>query len=239
MSDEVVQSPVVVEVILSLSKNALGKDLENGEFEFELYNHQGTKIASAKNDKNGLIKFAQILFTSPGVYDYSIKEVSAPEGWTKDTKEYPVKINILGYGTGLMPNVSYPDGLPGFINTFNCDKCGLIKFPPVEFDAVGVYEYILKEETPSGGGWETDDKEIKVIVNVIDDGYGNLVATIEYPEGYPEFTNVYKVKPVSIIISACKHAKGAPLPDKKFEFGLYDSKGKLISKAKNGPAKEF
>ena len=68
---------------------------------------------------------------------------------------------------------------------------------------------------------------------MIEDGFGNLIATVEYPEGFPEFVNKYKRRPAHIIISACKLAVGAPLPKGRFEFGLYDSHGKLVATARN------
>ena len=231
-----VRAPVLpVEFDILLSKNAIGSSLLGGEFEYEILTTSGAHVAFARNDPNGLIIF-HMKFSAPGIYNYLVKETDAPPGWDTDTNEYPIVFEI-GEDTALhrlyVINVEYPDGLPGFINTLEGEECGLIKFPELTFDEPGVYEFTLKELTQSGGGWTTDGREIKVIVRVIDDGFGNLVATIEYPDGFPEFTNKYNAKPAHIIISACKIAIGASLPDGRFEFGLYDSEGNLISTARN------
>jgi len=107
-----------------------------------------------------------------------------------------------------------------------------IKFK-LTFDTPGVYEYTMEELTKSGDGWKTDDGEFRVIVTVEDDGKGKLVASIEYPDGEPDFTNTYETQSVEVIIKATKCAIGAELPYEKFEFGLFDESGKLIATAKN------
>jgi len=233
--DNEINVPVLpINFDIRLSKIAIGAPLYESEFEFGLYDNSGQKIDSAKNDANGEIKLSAE-FDSPGMYKYSVKETDAPPDWETDTKEYPVEFKVSkNPQTGeLTVEVEYPDGLPGFINKFKGEKCRLIEFPELTFDEPGFYEFTLKELTSSGGGWTTDDREIKVIVRVIDDGFGNLIATAEYPDDFPEFINKYKAKPAHIIISACKIAVGAPLPKGRFEFGLYDSDGKLVSTARN------
>jgi hypothetical protein len=71
-------------------------------------------------------------------------------------------------------------------------------------------------------------------VDVIDDGYGNLIATMTFPDGFPSFTNTYTTTPSQIIISGIKAAVGAPLPCGRFTFGLYDDEGELIATVTNG-----
>ena len=44
---------------------------------------------------------------------------------------------------------------------------------------------------------------------------------------------IYIFKPGKMIVSACKTAVGAPLPPGRFEFGLFDKDGTLISTARN------
>jgi len=228
-----------VDVMLLMSKIAIGAPQTGGEFMFGIFNQGDTELYTATNDKTGLITFHAVRFTSPGVYHYTVKEISAPAGWDIDTTEWPVEINVtLGADNKLHAIVTYPNGTPVFIDTHQCAACGLVEFPELTFTVPGVYEYTLREKTPSGGGWTTDDSIIKVIVNVVDDGHGNLIATICYPDGFPTFTNIYEVNPACIIISACKTAIGAPLPAGRFEFGLFDEDGELISSVTNGPADE-
>jgi len=231
---------VVVEVQLLMSKVAIGSALKGNEFEFGLFNEAGTKLFTARNQSDGLIEFRKVAFTAEGLYHYTVKETEAPPYWSVDDTVYPVDINVVKTADNkLEATVTYPAGVPVFKNTKHDTLCGAVVFPELEFSAPGVYEYTLKELTPDGGGWETDKGERKVFVKVIDDGYGNLVATFDYDDdGFPQFVNTYKAKPAHIIISACKKAVGADLPSGRFEFGLYNASGQLIAKVKNGPAYE-
>jgi pilin isopeptide linkage protein len=225
-------------VDITIAKNPVGTQLIGQEFEFALFDEIGTQVSTAKNDAQGLIKFPTLHFSIANEYKYSIKEISAPSDWIMDTMVYPVDIDVVAGGpTGFVVSVSYPNGIPGFINYYDCgESCGKIQFPKITYDKAGDYEYTLREITPSGGGWKTDSKVYDIIVHVIDDGYGNLVATIEYPDDFPVFTNTYSNVPTSVILSACKICLGADLPCGKFEFGLFDQDGKEIAIATNESA---
>ncbi|MCL2499664.1 MAG: hypothetical protein FWE90_04915 [Defluviitaleaceae bacterium] len=224
---------------LYMSKIAIGAALVGGEFTFGIFEPDAsTPRYTAKNDKKGLITFPAIHFTATGQFHYIVKEIDGPTDWEKDTAEWPIRIDVTNVQGDLVAAVTYPNGVPVFINKHHNAMCGAFRFPDLTFDKPGVYEYTLKELTPSGDGWTTDDRVIKVIVTVTDDGHGNLIATVEYPDGFPTFTNIYKTKPTHIIISGCKTAIGAPLPPGRFEFGLFDSEGNLIATTTNGEAAE-
>jgi len=226
------------DVILRLSKIGIGAILSGGEFEFAIYK-DNQEIARASNDTQGLITFPMVSVYDAGQYDYTVKEISAPPGWQTDSMVYPIQFLVYQGGpTGLIANVSYPNGVPGFANKHVSETCGLVEFANLTFNAPGTYEYSIMELTTSGGGWQTDDTEGYVTVHVIDDGYGNLIATVEYPDGFPLFINRYETKPTTVTISACKIAVGAPLPEGRFEFGLFDEDGSLVATTTNGPAKE-
>jgi uncharacterized repeat protein (TIGR01451 family)/pilin isopeptide linkage protein len=227
------------EVVLLMSKIGIAAPLTGGEFTFGLF-EQGSQspLETATNNANGLVTFAPLHFTHIGEFRYTIREISAPPGWEVDVTEWPVTINVTNVQGVLTAVVTYPNGVPVFVNKKTSDTCGLFQFPDLTFDAPGVYEFTLRELTPSGGGWITDDRVIRLVVTVVDDGHGNLIATIEYPDGFPSFTNTYHTAPTRIIISGCKIAIGAPLPAGKFEFGLFNSEGELIAKVTNGPADE-
>jgi len=224
---------MAINVSLTLTKNAIGAKLLGDEFEFTLYDHLGGKVDDARNNASGIVTF-DLSFEDAGEYSYTLEETDSPNGWIRDSKIYPVEIEILDGPTGLIASVSYPDGHPGFVNTLEADPCSLIVFPELSFNEAGVFEYVLKEISPSGGGWTTDPAEYRVIVTVSDDGHGNLIATIEYPDGYPSFTNTYTLHPVKVVISAIKIAIGKELPCGMFEFGLFHQDGTLIATAFNG-----
>ena len=151
----------------------------------------------------------------------------------------PTPVHVTEVAAQLECRVVYPEGVPIFINELAaCTTCGSIVFPELCFDAPGIYEYTMKEETPSGEGWITDDTEIKVLVHVEDDGHGHLIAYFEYPDGFPTFTNTRTLTPVCVEFRGCKIAIGAPLPGGRFTFGLYDEAGELVASTTNGPADE-
>ena len=229
-----------VDVTLLMSKIALFKGLVGGEFTFGIFEAHDTTtpLYTAKNDATGLIRFTGLSFSEVGEFEYIVKEIEAPAGWEVDKKEWPIKIEVTEQHGELVAVVEYPEGIPSFVNEHECPTCGEIQFPALTYEEPGVYKYTLKELTPSGDGWTTDPRTIEVIVTVVDDGHGNLVATVEYPDGFPSFTNTYKVHPTRVIISGCKIAVGAPLPAGRFEFGLFDEEGRLIATTTNGPAQE-
>jgi len=227
---------MAVSVNLKVSKNPIGAILVGNEFEFGLFNAPGTgnPLQTAKNDKYGLVEFAPIQYTETGTHNYIIKEIAAPGGWETDDNEYPVKVTIVEVGEELYAEVEYPEGLPGFINTKEGGSCSLVEFAQLTFTEEGEYTYFIKELTPDGNGWETDKTVYEVVVKVVDDGYGNLIATLHYKDDeYPEFENIYEAKPVHVILSARKHAIGAELPCGRFEFALVDEHGKTIEVVKN------
>jgi len=228
-----------INVTLLMSKIAVGAAQAAGEFEFGIFEQGGiTPLYTATNDNEGLITFSGINFTADGEYHYIVKEIDAPDDWETDDSEWPICIVVTNVQGNLVATVEYPNGVPTFVNKLRGATCGAFQFPDLTYSEPGIYKYAIKELTPSGDGWTTDDRVIRLIASVVDDGHGNLIATLKYPDGFPSFTNVYKLEPARIVISGCKIAIGAPLPAGRFEFGLFDSERNLIAKVTNGAADE-
>jgi pilin isopeptide linkage protein len=224
--------PIFVDLLMN--KNAIGGPMVGGEFNFAIFDEDGIQVNFATNNQVGLITFPGMEFSEPGFYEFTVRETFAPPGWVRDEREWPIIIEIIYAQGELQAIVSYPEGIPGFVNNYQGEQCGLIEFPCINFDAPGIYEFTLRELTPSGGGWTTDDSEIPVIVEVVEDEHGNLIATISYPDGFPTFTNTYTPTTVCFVPSARKTAVGAPLPCARFRFGLFNEAGELIDSATNG-----
>lgn len=73
---------------------------------------------------------------------------------------------------------------------------GRIEFPAIDFDKVGTYDFTLVEMNDGQTGITYDGRSHKVTVVVTDDGKGNLVANVTWPNGTPPtFKNTY-TKPV-------------------------------------------
>lgn len=80
-----------------LDGSAEPQGLKDGQFEFELVNEAtGAVIATAKNDKNGVITFAErIPFIEAGVYRYILREKDSPdETVTMDTSQYRMTYTV-------------------------------------------------------------------------------------------------------------------------------------------------
>ena len=233
-----------VDVSITMAIIPVGGLLTGNEFKVELHPQDGTNTLTSTNSANGLVTFSAVTFSSIGAYNFTamadVYSSDVASTWTIDnTEEWPVVVDVYEVGDTLQALVSYPNGVPTFTATRHGATCGLFEFPELVFTAAGVYEYNLQELTPSGGGWTTDSSTIKVIVTVIDDGHGNLVATVNYPDGFPSFENTYNADPARIIISGCKTAIGAQLPAGRFVFGLYDENGDLIASVTNSSAGEL
>lgn len=76
---------------------------------------------------------------------------------------------------------------------------GRIEFPAIDFDRVGTYDFTLVEMNDGQAGITYDGRSYKVTVVVTDDGKGNLVANVTWPNGTPPtFKNTY-AKPVPAV----------------------------------------
>jgi len=108
-----------------------------------------------------------------------------------------------------------------------------IKFPCIEFTEPGEYYYTIRETSVSENGWTTDEKEYPVVITVTADKDGNLVSSVDYPEGKPVFTNKYTPHSICVPLAAVKIAIGAPLKDGQFTFGVFDRHGNQVTTATN------
>ena len=223
-----------VDVMMIMSIVAKGAPLTAGLFTIGILDETGTPLHTATNEASGLVTFPAVRFSDIGTFQHTAKIISLSADWNIDPTEWPIHVEVIESNDVLHATVTYPNGVPMFVNTVRGAIClGPFEFPELFFNTPGTYEYTLEELTPSGDGWITDDKIVTVIVTVVDDGHGHLVATVSYPDGFPTFTNTYHANPARVVISGCKIAIGAPLPAGKFIFGLFDKDGKLISSVTN------
>lgn len=76
------------------------------------------------------------------------------------------------------------------------DAAGSIAFPALTFAEPGTYVYTISEVNDKQANVTYDTAMHKVVVNVVDDGRGNLVATVAYDDGAaPTFKNSYTEPP--------------------------------------------
>ena len=97
-----------------------GKDLESGQFTFQLLDAQDRVIDTAKNDAQGNIHFNAIPLKKAGFASYQIKEVRGTEaGVTYDGHIEYVRVTTTDNGRGqLQANVVYDRDGAVFTNTY-------------------------------------------------------------------------------------------------------------------------
>lgn len=76
------------------------------------------------------------------------------------------------------------------------DAAGSVAFPALTFAEPGTYMYTISEVNDKRANVTYDTATYNVVVNVVDDGQGNLVATVAYDDGAaPTFKNSYTEPP--------------------------------------------
>lgn len=76
------------------------------------------------------------------------------------------------------------------------DAAGSVAFPALTFAEPGTYAYTISEVNDKQANVTYDTATYQVVVNVVDDGQGNLVATVAYDGGAaPTFKNSYTEPP--------------------------------------------
>lgn len=76
------------------------------------------------------------------------------------------------------------------------DAVGSVAFPALTFAEPGTYVYTISEVNDKQANVTYDTATYQVVVNVVDDGQGNLVATVAYDGGAaPTFKNSYTEPP--------------------------------------------
>lgn len=100
---------------LTITKDLTGRQLKDGDFDFQLTAADGTVASSGKNNENGVISLSAVKFAKPGNYSYTLSEVDPNEddGVKYDTDVYSVIAKVSDNGTGKLDVewvISMPDG---------------------------------------------------------------------------------------------------------------------------------
>lgn len=246
-----------------------GRALEADKYEFEL-KEGDTVVSTAKNKADGSVVFPAIEYTAAGPHTYTITEKAGNEpGVTYDTASHTVTVDVADNGRGQL-EATVPADKPVFTNTYaakpgktvieakkvlngkelEADKYefelkendkvvgtakntadGSISFPEIEYTKAGTYTYTMSEKAGNEPGVTYDKTSHKVTVEVVDNGQGQLEATVTSEK--PVFVNDYVAKPGKKAIEAKKVLNGKALEADKYEFELKDSEGNLVDTAKN------
>ena len=111
---------------------------------------------------------------------------------------------------------------------------GKVTFAPIEYTKAGTYNYTIVE-TNAGktvDGVTYDNLEVKVTVEVTDDGEGKLHANVTYSAD-KEFNNSYGTSKAKAALEVTKKLTGRELKADEFEFTLTDQDGNVKETVKN------
>ena len=107
----------------------------------------------------------------------------------------------------------------------------------VNYTEAGEHTYTITEKSGTEAGVTYSTESYTVKVNVVDNGQGQLVATVENPNAERVFTNTYK-EPAPTATSATleftKELTGRTLVDGEFQFELYKDGQKIDTKTNQG-----
>ena len=89
------------QVLLTAKKTLTGRDLEVGEFSFQLLDSEGNVLQTKSNTIGGVIVFEILSYDEVGEHSYTVKEVIGTQNnIVYDTTEYAVTVNVTDNGTG-------------------------------------------------------------------------------------------------------------------------------------------
>ncbi|KXT83069.1 Spy0128 family protein [Streptococcus panodentis] len=106
------------DVQIQAKKVLIGKDLEQGQFSFGLYDANGNLLQTASNEADGSVQFKALNFDAAGTYSYSIKEIpgNSPD-YIYDDKEAKLTVTVTDVNGEYLGSVSY-DVDATFTNTY-------------------------------------------------------------------------------------------------------------------------
>lgn len=88
---------------IAITKNLAGRNLNEGEFTFELVDQSGATVATGKNDASGNVELGTVKFTEPGTFTYTIREAKGSLGGVNyDAAEYKATAGVTDNGDGTL-----------------------------------------------------------------------------------------------------------------------------------------
>ena len=88
---------------ITITKNLAGRNLNEGEFTFELVDQSGATVATGKNDASGNVELGTVKFTKPGTFTYTIREAKGSLGGVDyDATEYKATAEVTDNGDGTL-----------------------------------------------------------------------------------------------------------------------------------------
>ena len=158
------KEPTPTNATIELDKQLSGRDLVDGEFNFELY--EGSNKIQTVSNKNDKITFDAISYKEVGEHTYTVKEVKGDNSTIAyDSSSKQVTVKVTKDGDKLKSEVVYPDG-----NTFNNKFTPNAANATIELDKAlsgrdlvnGEFKFVLKDDQGNQVGSEATNQNGKI-----------------------------------------------------------------------------
>ena len=161
----------------------------------------------------------------PGATSYQISGTKVLESTDPATTRTPVD----GEFTFALIDVATGREIDRTTNVGNA-----FAFKAVPYTATGSYAYQVMEVAGQDGTITYSDAVLDVMVNVTDDGNGQLTATANKTAADLTFTNTYTPTATTATITGTKTLTGRDLAEGEFSFDLKDADGNVVQTVQNG-----
>lgn len=162
---------------IKVNKTLEGRELKEGEFNFELV-EDGNVVAAGSNDADGNVVFSSIAYTQPGSHMYTVREVKGSEtGITYDDQTYHVYTQVTDNGDGTLSvthraiaSVEGGEVMPLEAVTFN----NIYKAEPASVTIEAVKKLTGKDLKDGEFTFQLKDADDKVIAEAKNDASGAI-----------------------------------------------------------------
>ena len=204
-------------------------------------------IDSAKTSASGLDFTNVYAVTGSASVDFSgmktLNSVASSKEFTFELYETDSTYTVADGATALQVKTNSTNGAIVFETLqYSADKVG------------SIYYYVVKEVDEGAGGYDYDDNEYKIKVEILDNGVGGIKTRVTVNNGTPaetneitslNFANTYTILgDVTVVLPGTKTLNNV-LTDKPFTFELYKANsafeisGTAIDSVKNGADGKF
>jgi len=218
------KEPTPTNATIELDKQLSGRDLVDGEFNFELY--EGSNKIQTVSNKNGKITFDAISYKEVGEHTYTVKEVKGDNSTIAyDSSSKQITVKVTKDGDKLKSEVVYPDG-----NTFNN------KFTPNAANATIELDKALSGRDLVDGEFSFELYEGSNKLQTTTNKNGKIsFDSISYKEVGEHTYTVKEVKGNDSTITYDSSEKQVTVKVREFSFELYEGSNKLQTTTnKNG-----